>query len=459
MKSKEYHDLWDNMPEIKSYADSVGLYEAIFTKDFMDMGFKAAVYIDTTDIDGYTRYPLMMMADDLIINRKCPIMKVKSFSQNYFDILGETIGNCTIDAFEYIRDHLDYDTDMMLEHVLRTENMADIKKLLHLNYILPKNYVINKCSIDSSKVALMMHLYFPDLIEKSLKYACSMPDGCDIFITVPNQKMNDLVSEALQKFVQFRKKTVITIENRGRDVSSLLVGCAPYVYDYDIICFMHDKKTTQMKPYALGESFSYKCFENNLGSKEYVENILYKFETNPRLGMIMPPPPNHGPWWNVLGCEWFSNLDNTVELAEKLNLNCSICWQREPISPLGTMFWFRPMALKKLFDYGWKYEDFPEEPNENDGTLLHAVERVYGYVVQDSGHYCAWAMTDTFSRIELTNLYYMLRSANTGENAKTMKISPLRKKIKLFMKKIIPNKLWVNIRDFYYSVGGKKWIG
>lgn len=459
MKSNEYHYLWDHMPEINSYADSVGLYEAIFTKDFTDKGFKSAVYIDTSDLDGYTRYPLMMMADELIINRKCPIMKVKSFSQNYYDIIGDTIGNCTVDAFEYIRDHLDYDTDLMLEHVIRTGSMADIKKLLHLNYILPKNHVVHKSSTPPERIALMMHLYFPDLIDKSLRYACSMPKGCDIFITVPDEKMNDLVTEALSKLSQFRKKTVITIENRGRDVSSLLVGCAPYVYDYDIVCFMHDKKTKQIKPYAQGEGFSYKCFENNLGSKEYVENILYTFESNPRLGMLMPPPPNHGPWWNVLGCEWFGNFDNTEKLADKLKLRCPIERDREPISPLGTMFWFRPEAMKKLFDYGWKYEDFPKEPNDYDGTILHAVERIYGYVVQDSGHYCAWTMTDDFSRIELTNLYYMLRNSNIGFNTVRSTITPGRKKFKLFVKKFIPKKLWLRMRDSYYKKGKTEWIG
>lgn len=459
MKSNEYHYLWDNMPEINSYADSVGLYEAIFTKDFNDKGFKSAVYIDTSDIEGYTRYPLMMMADEMIINRKCPIMKVKSFSQNYNDILGDTIGNCTIDAFEYIRDHLDYDTDLMLEHVIRTENMADIKNLLHLNYTLPKNYIVHKSSIDHSKIALMMHLYFPDLIEKSLNYARSMPDGCDIFITVPNEQMNKLVSDALDKMYQFGKKTVITIKNRGRDVSSLLVGCAPYVYDYDIVCFMHDKKTSQIKPYAQGEGFFFKCFENNLGSKEYVENILYTFESNPRLGMLMPPPPNHGPWWNVLGCEWFGNYDNTKKLSEKLDLKCSITKDKEPITPLGTMFWFRTEALKRLFDYGWKYEDFPKEPNNYDGTILHAIERIYGYVVQSSGHYCAWAMTDAFSRTEMTNLYYMLRNSNNGNNIIKTSITPFRKKIKLFIKLFIPYKLWIRIREIYYKKGGTKWIG
>lgn len=459
MKTNEYHMLWDRMPPINSYADSVGLYEAIFTKDFKDKGFKSAVYIDTTDIDGYTRYPLMMMADELIINRRCPIMKVKSFSQQYVDIIGDTIGNCTIDAFEYIKDQLDYDTDLMLEHVIRTANMADIKRLLQLNYILSKESVINKPKMASDRVALMMHLYFPDLVDKSLRYAVNMPKGSDLYITVPNEEMSSFVKEKLESIHHFRITKVIVIENRGRDVSSLLVGCAPYVSDYDLICFMHDKKTTQMRPYALGESFSYKCFENNLASKEYVENILYTFENNKRLGMLMPPPPCHGPWWNVLGNEWFSNYKITKDLAKKLGIKCEIDREHEPISPLGTMFWFRPEALKKLFDYKWKYEDFPKEPNNYDGTILHAVERIYGYVVQDSGYYPAWAMTDKFTRIELTNLYYMYRCTNTKEYAPKSEITLARKKVKLLIKKFVPDTLWVKLRDKYYKSGKSKWIG
>ena len=90
----------------------------------------------------------------------------------------------------------------------------------------------------------------------------------------------------------------------------------------------------------------------------------------------------------------------------------NIHWTREPIAPLGTMFWFRPKALNKLFAYDWAYDDFPKEPNAYDGTLLHAVERIYPFVAQDAGFYSAWVMTNRFARIELTNICYMLRNTN-----------------------------------------------
>ena len=483
MKSPEYHRLWDSMPMIHSYAESVGLYEAVFTKEFREKGFKADVYINTDDLEGYTRYPLMMMSYELVKNRRCPIIKRKSFSQNYYDILTDTVGNCTVDTFEYIQKYLDYDTDLIWDSILRTENMASIKHLMHLNYILPKDYSPEPEKSRRARVALMMHLYYPELVDGCLDYARSMPESADLIVTTPREDTKRVVEEKA-KSLSFANVKVLLIENRGRDVSSLLVGCLPYVFNYDYVCFVHDKKTTQIRPYCNGESFSYKCWENNLGSRQYVENVIATFEKNPRLGLLTPPPPNHGAFYQIIGSEWAGNYDNTVSLAHRLHLHTNIYWDKEPIAPLGTMFWFRPKALKPLFDYGWKYEDFPEEPNAFDGTLLHAVERIYGFVVQNEGYYPAWAMTDRYARIELTNLYFMVRELNTrlfrqyfttnlldmtqkmetnmrfdwsaGMGPKFWLKKHCPEKVWNFMKKVVPKPLWNGLKKVYHALSGRK---
>ena len=82
---------------------------------------------------------------------------------------------------------------------------------------------------------------------------------------------------------------------------------------------------------------------------------------------------------------------------------------KSPIAPLGTMFWFRPAALKPLFDHDWTWEEFPPEPNNIDGTVLHAIERAYGYVAQASGYFCGWLFSDSFARIEITSLSHYVQ--------------------------------------------------
>ncbi|QUB95274.1 rhamnan synthesis F family protein [Leptotrichia sp. oral taxon 218] len=466
LKTKDYQDMWENMPMINSYAESVGLYEVIFTKEFNEKGYKSAVYIDTTDLEGYTRYPLMMMSDELIINRRCPIIKLKSFSQRYYDILNDTIGKCTLSSYEFIKEKTEYDENLIWENILRTSSMSDIKRLMHLNYILPTDYKLKENDLSNDKLLLIFHIYFEDLIDESIRYMKSMPVNSDILITLPKKELKSVLEEKIKE-LPYKNIEIKIIENRGRDVSSFLVGAKDRVMNYDYVCFMHDKKTAQLKPYCVGKDFRYKCYEGNLSSKSYVENILNLFKENEKLGILMPPPPNHSNFYHTLGNEWASNLENTKKLSEKLKLKTKVHWADEPISPLGTMFWFRPKAMEKLFDYDWEYEDFPKEPNENDGTILHAVERIYGYVVQDAGYYGAWVMTEKLARVELTNLYFASSEINKALFRKRYSTSlygiveiisnskgSLTYKFRLALKKILPKFIWNKLKKIYLFLKG-----
>ncbi|MNW47688.1 Rhamnan synthesis protein F [compost metagenome] len=335
------------------------------------------------------------------------------FFDYYEFYLRYNMGEVGVETYEYIRENLDYNVDLIWENILRTSNQADIKKNMQLNYILPLKYSdSNKEVANPTKTALVMHLYFEDLFQECYEYSKSMDKESDIYITTNTEGKKKAILKVFNE-LECNKFEVRVIENRGRDVSALLVGCKDVLMNYDYICFAHDKKTTQIKPYSVGESFMYKCFENVLGSKEYVKNIINTFEQNPKLGILSPPPPNHGIYYSTVGLEWSNNFTNTKLLLEKLGIkDLPLDIYKEPIAPLGTMFWFRTKALKALIEYDWTYDDFPKEPNDIDGTLLHAIERVYPYVAQYEGYYPAWVMSDKLARIEITNLNYMLREIN-----------------------------------------------
>lgn len=473
LNSIEFHNYWDNMPEVTSYGDAVGKHEAIFTRKFENFGFKSDVYIQTDDLKEYTHYPLMLEAKELVANRRCPVFKRKSFTNEYYEFLNACVGEPTIELYEYIRDNLDYDLDMVWENLLRVDNMADIKRRMHLNYVLPRDVEMYPEPNQHEKVALVMHIFFKDQIKWCLDYAKSMPEDADLIITTGSEENKIEIENALKDFKN--KTVVLKIENRGRDVSALLVAAAPYLDQYDLVCFAHDKKTTQLKPYSVGQSFAYKCFENVLGSKAYVKNIISTFRREPKLGILMPPPPNHGGFYGILGTEWASNYYNTVELAKELGIKVNMNITKEPISPLGTMFWFRPDALTPLFRKKWKYDDFPEEPNDYDGTLLHAIERLYGFAAQSRGYYSAWCMHDKFAAIELTNYNFMMREMSMSvyqlighqqgfnqanyflqqqKPAERMKRLQLKQKIR----NKIPKPIWKLAKAVYRLFGGKKWL-
>jgi lipopolysaccharide biosynthesis protein len=51
----------------------------------------------------------------------------------------------------------------------------------------------------------------------------------------------------------------------------------------------------------------------------------------------------------------------------------------------GSMFWFRPQALSRLCDLALDADDFEAEDCQVDGTLAHAVERLFGLVAVHAG--------------------------------------------------------------------------
>lgn len=464
--SKDFKAYWENMPMIENYGEAIGKHEAIFTKHFADLGYKWDVSVNVDNLRDYSGYPLMMCPVKLITEYQCPIFKRRSFFHDLNDYLSNSTGEVAVLLYNYIANQTNYNEDFIWETLLRNYNQYDISQALKLTYILPiKEQLPIKSKTKVNKVALVMHLYFIDLIEESLQYARSMPIEADIYITTDTLEKKVAIEttfNALENKVEVR-----LIENRGRDVSSLLVGVKDIIMNYDVACFVHDKKTAQVNPGSVGASFGYKCFDNTLGSKAYVYNVIKTFGDNPRLGLLTPPEPNHSAFFPTIGFEWGPNFNVTKKLAKKLELTVPIDVDKPPIAPFGTMFWFRPKAMQPLYKMNWQYTDFPPEPNEIDGTLLHAIERIYPYVVQQEGYYPAIAMTDSFAAIEYKNLRHYVRGYNQvavnhgfgpyyeemkGElNYKVLQTKSITSLIKLLIKriayKILPNKVYVSLRN------------
>lgn len=468
VESAPFQEYWDKMPMIHNYSEAIGLHEAIFTKHFEDKGFQWDVSVNVDELRDYSGYPLMMCPKKLMQEYRCPIFKRRSFFHTISDYLRNTTGEQTSEMFEYLENETNYDVNFIWDTILRNYNQYDIVKNMNLTYCLPTNIGNPKQvkeKLANKKVALIMHLYFPDLLEESFKYASSMPEYADVYITTDTEDKKVEIENVFSKLV-CNKLDIRVIENRGRDVSSLLVGVKDIVMDYEIACFAHDKKTAQVKPGSVGASFGYKCFENTLANKTYVVNVIDTFLNNSRLGIYSPPEPNHADFYPTLGCEWGPNFKVTKKLAKKLKLNVPIDKDKAPVAPLGTMFWFRPKAMKKLFDNDWEYTDFPKEPNKIDDTLLHAIERIYPFVVQSEGYYPAIGMSDKFAAIEYNNLKFYLRGfnktvANNGfgpyydrmwgevgyafHQLNSIKCL-IKRLVKITFRKILPHRIYVKLR-------------
>ena len=81
---------------------------------------------------------------------------------------------------------------------------------------------------------------------------------------------------------------------------------------------------------------------------------------------------------------WGTNFSACQVAAGKIGL--SVTETELALFPAGSMFWAKKAAISKLFEANFLYSDFPEERRQVDGTLAHAIERLFGEVVTSAGY-------------------------------------------------------------------------
>ncbi len=413
--SAEFQAHWEKLAEVRRYQESIGWHEAIFTEKFTALGYKGDVYVDTEDLRVYTEYPLFMSLTELLKNRRCPIVKRKGFYWDYSYTLEQSAGSEMREAYDYLRYHTSYDTNMIWQDLLRLQHLALLKEQFQLNYILPERTLLADTPISEKlKLAVVCHIHYADEVDNCFKYLPNLPANTRWMIATTTEETRQVIEERCRKFGVWDRTDLQIMTNRGRCLSASLVIWREKLQEFDYVCIVHDKKVKQLKPFNVGAAFRYRCYENLLGSTELVENILETFESEPRLGLLVPPPPNHSAYYSTMcnggwGGEQEGNFEATQKLCERLGISVKMSPEIQVIAPLGVMFWARPAALKTLLDYPWSYEDFPAEPIRDDGTILHALERVYPFVAQAEGYYTGWVFADKTAAMEITNLYYMTK--------------------------------------------------
>ena len=225
--------------------------------------------------------------------------------------------------------------------------------------------------------ALHIHCYYADMlpaiIEKINKNLC-LPD---LFISVSD----NISSELVKNFVLKYKGRVISVDvcpNSGRDIGPLITQYSDYLIEnYKYFGHFHTKKSLDNNSSAEVIDSWYSFLSSNLLWHENfnsIDNILHYLSLNKDVGIIFPDDPN------CLG--WCSNFKEAQKIAFNLGFQIS----NEPfVFPMGTMFWGKTEALKPLLLCNYKWNDYPQEPISNDGTMLHAIERLIPFIVKNTG--------------------------------------------------------------------------
>lgn len=276
------------------------------------------------------------------------------------------------------------------------KNIRDIREEKNLYFLLPEDVLVGGFLVcENVNAAVIVCLYYEESVYQYLSYVDNIPFSFHIYIVSSNKNLYEIIRTYICQN-RNRKITLIKSKNRGRDISALLVASREIILNYEYICFTHDKKTKEWYPDNDFELWIENLWGNSLGSENYIKNVVNLLEKNKELGVLVPPEPigSYINGWHINA--WGNNYDLAQELVQSLDINCNLDVNKSPIT-LGTVFWAKSEAIKKIFEKKWNYTDFDEEPLKEDGTLSHAIERIIGYIAQDAGYDTGTIMTLSYA--------------------------------------------------------------
>lgn len=242
-------------------------------------------------------------------------------------------------------------------------------------------------------VAVFIHAFYAEMMPEFWALIERLPGEAHLFITTATEEN----AEGIRAFLADKGwpgdagEVRVVEQNRGRDMSSLFITWRDVALSgrYEVALRLHSKRTPQVSQ-QVGESFKAHLFDNLMSTEGYVRNVLDLMEREPDIGLVVPPVIHVG--FGTLGHAWYNNKSTLAELAKQMYISVPLD-DDTPVAAYGTMYWFRPDALFKMFDWGWKWDDYNAEPHHIDGGLAHVQERLIAYAVQDRGYRTMQVMT------------------------------------------------------------------
>lgn len=230
--------------------------------------------------------------------------------------------------------------------------------------------------IDRSEILVVIHIYYVDFIDEIISYLKNIKYKFDIYISVSSDCDLDFLGRRFS--ILSKNVKIVKHFNRGRDVGPFIMLLNSNFLDgYKYVCKIHAKGS---KYSNLGSEWRNEILSELLGSPMRVQSILSAMKSDDKIGLV-------GPSGQHLSSSryWGDNKRSVTDFCKKMNIP-----KNEIVLDFfaGTMFWFKPIAISKIKRLNLSLNNMEIEKGQRDGTVAHALERLFNLTVISSGFYC-----------------------------------------------------------------------
>jgi len=247
-------------------------------------------------------------------------------------------------------------------------------RYLQATYDVLKNFNSLNLSNNStpkktSNTAITIHAHYKEeliIILNKIKEAFVEKDY-DLYITCTSSELIDVAR-------QFNPKcNAYLVENRGRDILPFIEIYKKLLpLNYSSVCKIHTKRSIYRED---GKKLFEQLINPLIGSREIVLSNIQKLLQDQSTGMLVPRS-------HFIQ----TTFKNTIGNYQNINLIESITESKylyEKFSA-GSMFWFKPNALKSLEKINESF--FQIEEGAIDGKFEHGIERMFTSFSNNAGY-------------------------------------------------------------------------
>jgi lipopolysaccharide biosynthesis protein len=225
----------------------------------------------------------------------------------------------------------------------------------------------------SADLAIVVHVYYPDLWDELVQTISEAALPHDLFVTYTDQGdlTEDLTAQVHAAFPQAR---VIAMPNHGRDIFPFVhLINSGLLSPYRAACKIHTKKSPHRQD---GDDWRRHLIAGLLPGAE-TQALLRRFLDDPQAALWVADGQHYTDirWWG-------SNQQATADLLARVEVRMD----EEHLSfPAGSMYWLKPLLISMIRGMQLDQDDFELEIGQVDGTTAHAFERAIGYIIAAGG--------------------------------------------------------------------------
>lgn len=345
LKSQDFKDYWDYMPPIVTKADAVGNNETVFTKHFEDLGYVSDAFVDLSNYEGRCYNSSIILANDLLIKDRCPLVKRRAFFfPEYRALLDISDTSQTIELMDFLEKETDYDTDLIWEDILQTQKISVLNNNMHLGHVLPSQAVYKNYE---KKISIFIFVKEKIYVDILLEYMPEIAGIFEIKILFSEMEVGEYAATALKKYL--KREDFSYVKLWGNRISQ---GCfsdiKAFIKNTDYVACIFNFNALNQVNQVSKEHYIRNIYDSMIKTKKYIMNIINLFESNKRLGALFPSAVDFGAYYAQNISKTKKNILINKEIYDVLDLQ--VPFDEKGFVNGEGVFWIRKTVVSELYN-------------------------------------------------------------------------------------------------------------